>query len=200
MGVHSRSHFEICLHKNLFMAEKVHEIFSPHCTLSGICAMVPALILSNELILLSRPEFLEFTSPHAKLTSWPSLPPQRSGNNTARSPSHMETLFTWPGICRFNISKWLCIHCSFCIGTHLNRTNSEGWCAEANTQTTDQVGHAPNIPTCLASGRSGCTFQNFLEVEHWPHQNRQGNRVSGYRVINEWLGITISFGLDGSRL
>lgn len=29
MGVHSRSHFEICLHKNLFMAEKVHEIFPP---------------------------------------------------------------------------------------------------------------------------------------------------------------------------
>ena len=200
MGVHSRSHFEICLHKNLFMAEKVHEIFFPPlyslwdlCYGSCIDSMKWAHIPAWAWV-----SWIYF--PSAKWSSWPSLPPQRNGNNTPRSPSCMETLFTWPGICRFNISKWLCIHCSFCRGTHLNRTNSEGWCVEVNTQTTDKSGHAPNTPTCLASGQPGCTFQNSLEVEHWPDQNRQGNRVSGYRVINEWLGIIVSFELDGSRL
>lgn len=88
MGAHSHSHFEICLHKNLFMDEKVHEIFSSlrelwygsfldsiKCTHSHVHSWVPCA----------------FASPHAKWSFWSSVLLRRSGDNTGKRPWFMET-------------------------------------------------------------------------------------------------------------
>lgn len=94
MGAHSRSHFEICLHKNLLMAEKVHEIFPPF-TLSGICDN-DSCIRSIKWVhtYVDACVFCDFTYLYAKWLSWASLLPKRNVDNRTRGLQPMETFCT----------------------------------------------------------------------------------------------------------
>lgn len=163
--------------------------------------MVPALILSNELILLRRPEL-----------PGPLLPHIQSGHpDPVPFPREMVTTWQEAHAVQKRYSVGLVFaDLIFTSGRAFIVRFAEGqiwigqiqrlmyWSKHPNDWSSQP--HTPNTPTRLAFvWSSGCAFQNSLEVECWPHDNRQGNRVSGYRIINKWLGITVPFELYSPR-
>lgn len=173
MGVHSCSRFEICLHKNVFMAEKVHEIPLPALTLSGFAMCFlrwshhKSSYRHTHLGVLCVPLL-----PTSKMVSWPSLHPKRSGTATAGSPPCMEAQCL-PGICKLDLYKWPCICGPLCRGTNLNGINLEDGVQKQTPKLLKQTSPAPNNPPPppLLPPRLNVTFwahvPNSLEEEHW---------------------------------
>lgn len=169
MGAHSRSRFEMCLRKNLFMAEKVPEILRPPFVASGLCDAGPHGCRPTDAR-----DSRAFTPPPAE---WPPVPSPPERNGGARADAHAVRR-------RHSLARcWQVPHSrgaahQFLIlqRDRLGKGTSGGWRAGAKTQTAHWSQPPPTPPPRSRSSGSGA-----LTAREW-------NGLCARRLVEERTG------------